>query len=515
MQRDGQSISIWHAIGDVPQEKPLADDVRTEVCIVGAGIAGLTTAYLLAREGKRVVVLENEGVAAGQTGRSTAQLSTACDDRYADMEELHGISGAQIIAESFRAAIDKVEEIARTEKIDCDFRRVDGYLFLPSDSGGSERLDEELEASRRAGLKDVESVARAPLPGFDTGRALRYPNQGEFDPVRYLAGLARAIERDGGVIYTNTRVTDVTREADTVRVTTEAGATVTADYAVVATNTPVNDRFAMHTKQAPYRTYVVGMRAPRGSVPAGQYWDDLDPYHYVRLQPMPSGADHQYDVVITGGEDHKTGQANDAEERYARLEAWTRERFPQVEATEFRWSGQVMEPVDGVAFIGRNPGDSSNVLIATGDSGQGTSHGTIAGILLTDLIQGRPNPWADLYAPSRKTLGSESLKEFVVEQANVVAQYADLVTGGDISSPAELAAGEGGIMRRGLSKIAVYKDETGAITERSAVCTHLGCIVHWNSGEKSWDCPCHGSRFDPRGRVLEGPAVGDLASVSE
>lgn len=515
MRTDGQTKSIWYDIGEPPPEQPLGNDLQTEVCVVGAGIAGLTTAYLLAREGRRVVVLEDKEISAGQTGRSTAQLSTACDDRYTEMEKLHGIGGAQVIAESFRTAIDKLEEIARVENIDCDFRRVDGYLFLPSDSGGQEHLDEELAASHRAGLKDVERVARAPLPSYDTGAALRFPRQGEFDPVRYLAGLARAIERDGGKIYTNTRVKDVTSEGGSVRVETEGGAVVTAEHVVVATNSPVNDQFAMHTKQAPYRTYVVGMRVPRGSVPAGQYWDDLDPYHYVRLQPMPSGANAEYDVILTGGEDHKTGQADDAEERYARLEAWTRERFPQVEGTEYRWSGQVLEPVDGVAFIGRNPLDESNVYIATGDSGQGTSHGTIAGMILTDLIQGRPNPWASLYDPRRKTLGAESLKEFIVEQANVAAQYADYITGGEISSVDELAAGEGGIMRRGLWKVAVYKDESGAVTERSAVCTHLGCIVRWNSGEKSWDCPCHGSRFDPRGRVIEGPAVSDLASVGE
>lgn len=516
MITDGESKSIWYDTGQPPQQMPLAGDTQADVAIIGGGIAGLTTAYMLAREGKRVVVLESKEVASGQTGRSTAQLSTACDDRYTEMEKLHGERGAQIIAESFRAAIDKLEEITKTENIDCDFERVDGYVFLPNDEGdGPEYLDEELAASHRAGLSDVEKVERAPLPGFNTGVALRYPRQGNFDPVRYLTGLARAIERDGGRIHTNTHVTEIKSEGDGkgVRIETEGGASVTADAVVVATNSPINDLFAMHTKQAPYRTYVVGMRVPRGSVPHGQYSDDLDPYHYVRLQSLPDNENAEYDVILTGGEDHKTGQADDAEERYARLEAWTRERFPAVEGTEYRWSGQVMEPVDGVAYIGRNPLDASNVFIATGDSGQGTSHGTIAGILLTDLIQGRDNPWATLYDPRRKSLGRESLKEFIVEQANVAAQYTDYVTGGDIASPDELTPGEGGIMRRGLSKIAVYKDESGAITERSAVCTHLGCIVSWNSGEKSWDCPCHGSRFDCKGKVIEGPAVSDLAAI--
>jgi glycine/D-amino acid oxidase-like deaminating enzyme len=260
------------------------------------------------------------------------------------MEKLHGAGGARIIAESFRAAIDKLEEITKIENIDCDFERVDGYLFLPSDSGGEEHLDEELAASHRAGLTDVEKVERAPLPGFDTGVALRYPNQGEFDPVRYVTGLARAIERDGGRIYTNTHVQEFKSEGETVTVTTEGGATVTAAHLVVATNSPIGNHVVMHTKQSPYRTYVVGMRVPRGSVPRAQYWDDLDPYHYVRLQSLPDNEHADYDVILTGGEDHKTGQADDMDERYARLEAWTRERFPMVEGTEYRWSGQVMEP---------------------------------------------------------------------------------------------------------------------------------------------------------------------------
>lgn len=529
MQTDGQSRSIWMDIGDVPEYKRLAEDTQTDVCIVGAGIAGLTTAYLLAREGVRVVVLEGRGISFGETGRSTAQLSNAVDDRYYEMEKLHGVDGARIIAESLTRAIDELERIVQEEKIDCDFERIDGYLFLPPDEGSPENLDRELEAAHRAGLTDVEKVSRAPLKDFDTGPALRFPRQGQFDPVRYLAGLARAITRDGGRIHANTRVSNITSDSGnkgTVRVETEGGASLTAKHVVVATNSPVNDRVTMHTKQAPYRTYVVGMRVPRGSVQKALYWDTLDPYHYVRLQAMPnetaaresdkSGSGRQsndvYDVVITGGADHKTGQEDDADRRYQELEQWTRDRFPMVEKTVYRWSGQVMESMDGVAFIGRNPGEK-NVYIVTGDSGQGTSHGTIAGILLTDLIQGRVHHWEKLYDPARKNLSASALSEFIVEQVNVAQQYADLVTGGDVSSVDEVAPGTGAIMRRGLSKVAVYRDESGTLHERSAVCTHLGCIVQWNSGEKSWDCPCHGSRFDAQGRVIEGPAKSDLAGV--
>lgn len=237
------------------------------------------------------------------------------------------------------------------------------------------------------------------------------------------------------------------------------------------------------------------------------YWDTLDPYHYVRLQPMKDGGG-EYDLLLVGGEDHKTGQASNTEERHASLEEWARERFPAMQRVEFTWAGQVMEAMDGLAFIGRNPLDKDNVFIVTGDSGMGMTHGTIAGILLTDLISGKENPWAKLYDPSRKTIRAAG--EFVKENLNVAAQYADWVTGGDVSSADEIAKDDGAILRRGLTKLAVFRDDKGTLHECSAVCPHLGCIVAWNSSEKTWDCPCHGSRFDKLGKVIVGPANTDL-----
>jgi Rieske Fe-S protein len=228
----------------------------------------------------------------------------------------------------------------------------------------------------------------------------------------------------------------------------------------------------------------------------------------VRLQTDKSKP--SYDILIVGGEDHKTGQANDGDERFAKLEQWTRERFTQGGEVEFRWSGQVMEPSDGVAFIGRNPLDDDNVFIATGDSGQGMTHGTIAGMLLTDLLQGRKNAWEDLYSPSRVTL--RAVADYASENLNVAGQYADYVTAGEIKSVDELTPGQGAIMREGLSKLAVYRDEGGTVHKLSAVCPHLGCIVAWNSTEKTWDCPCHGSKYRADGRVYQGPANSDLSS---
>jgi glycine/D-amino acid oxidase-like deaminating enzyme/nitrite reductase/ring-hydroxylating ferredoxin subunit len=506
---NGESVSVWMGTADAPPAGSLDGDSEAEVCVVGAGIAGLTTAYLLAREGRSVVVLDDGPVAGGETCRTTAHLVNALDERFYELERVFGERGARLAAESHTAAVDKIEEIVGAEEIDCDFVRLDGYLFVPPGQS-TEQLGRELRAAHRAGLDGVEYVERVPYEAYDFGQALRFPRQGQFHILRYLQGLTRAITRDGGRVFTRTHADEIkSLGADSARVRTSAGHTVNSRFVVVATNTPVNDLVAIHTKQAPYRTYVVGARVPKGGVPRMLLWDTPDPYHYVRIQEFDT-----HDILIVGGEDHKTGQADDMDERWRRLEEWSRERFPMIERFEYRWSGQVMEPVDGLAFIGRNPLDNENVLIATGDSGNGMTHGTIAGMLLTDLIAGRENPWAELYEPSRKP--TSSIRDFAQENLNVAAQYTDLATPGDVESADEVRPGEGAVLRRGLTKVAVFRDESGALHTRSAICAHLGCVVRWNPGEKSWDCPCHGSRYDPRdGHVVNGPAINGLAEASE
>jgi glycine/D-amino acid oxidase-like deaminating enzyme/nitrite reductase/ring-hydroxylating ferredoxin subunit len=505
---------IWTVTAQTPKYPPLKESTHADVCIVGAGIAGLTTAYLLVQEGKSVVLLDDGPIAGGMTAVTTAHLANAIDDRYVEIERLFGQDGARLAAQSHTAAIDRIQAIAVREYIDCDFERLDGYLFLPFGEK-EDVLDRELAAAHRAGLANVEKVLRAPLDSFNTGPCLRFPNQGQFHPLKYLAGLARAIDRDGGRIYCKSHAKRIDGGAPArIKVGRRE---VTADAVVVATNTPVNDLVAIHTKQAPYMTYVIGALVPTGSVAKALYWDTHDPYHYVRLQPYvptrSTAARPRYDVLIVGGEDHKTAHADDGAQRYARLEAWAHERFPMIREVKFTWSGQVMETVDGLAFIGRNPLDHDNVYIATGDSGMGMTHGTIAGILLTDLILGRENPWASLYDPSRKTLSAAG--EFVKENLDVAAQYSDLVTGGAVGSVDEIPLDSGAVIRRGLSKAAVYRDARGGLHERSAICPHLGCVVRWNSTEKTWDCPCHGSRFDKHGKVSNGPSNTDLARIKE
>jgi glycine/D-amino acid oxidase-like deaminating enzyme/nitrite reductase/ring-hydroxylating ferredoxin subunit len=502
--------SVWAATCKRPRTAKLTRDIEADVCIVGAGIAGLTTAYLLTKAGKDVVLLDDGVIASGMTEVTTAHLSDAIDDRFTEIERWHGERGAFLAAESHTAAIQRIESIVGELGIDCDFARLDGYLFR--DSGDPQDvLDRELAAARRAGLR-ARMVPRAPI-SFDTGPAICFPNQARFHPLKYLSAVASAIRHEGGRIYTNTHADHVEGGKDSH---VEVGRhKVRCDSVVVATNAPINDMFAIHTKQAPYMTYVIGVRVPKGSVTDALYWDTREAYHYVRLQPMESGTngDEEFDLLIVGGEDHKSGQADDTDHRHARLEHWARVRFPEMKEVEFTWGGQCMETVDGLAFIGRNPLDADNVFIATGDSGMGMTHGTIAGMLLTDLILGKKNPWETLYDPARKPVRAAA--QFAKENLNVAAQYVDWITPSEVESVREIQPGSGAVLRRGLSKVAVYRDGKGNCTEMSATCPHLGCIVHWNAAEQSWDCPCHGSRFTATGKVINGPSNVDLSPIED
>jgi glycine/D-amino acid oxidase-like deaminating enzyme/nitrite reductase/ring-hydroxylating ferredoxin subunit len=505
-----ETVSVWQDPRFDGHEEPPANREllpETEVCVVGAGITGLTVAYLLQRDGRQVQVLDAApGLAAGETGRTTAHLSKVLDDGFARLERLFGLEGARLAAHSHAAGIDCIEAIVDAERIDCDFERVDGFLVAEAPAQ-RELLQREAAAMRRADFDDLVEQHSLRLPEIlIDGPALRIPRQGAFHVQRYMAGMAQAFLRRGGHLAFGARVLSA-RGGKSAHVLLESGARLGARHIVVATNTPINDRVKMHTKQAAYRTYVVGMEIPRESFPPMLLWDMEDPYHYVR---RARGDAH--DVLLVGGEDHKTGQADDAASRYQRLEDWARTRFPMAGATQYRWSGQVMEPVDSLGFIGRNPFDDDNVYIATGDSGHGMTHGTIAGMLISDLIAGRANPWEGLYDPARKTLRAAGT--YLNENANFVGHMVrDWIRGGEVHQRSEIAPGEGAILREGLSTLAVYRDPQGELHELSAVCTHLGCVVQWNSGEKSWDCPCHGSRFSVEGEVLNGPAKVGLHPV--
>jgi glycine/D-amino acid oxidase-like deaminating enzyme/nitrite reductase/ring-hydroxylating ferredoxin subunit len=505
----GKSISPWLASVAPLDLFRLQSDARADVCVVGAGIAGLSTAYELARAGRSVIVIDQARIGDGMTGRTTAHFTNAFDDRYARMIEVHGLQATQLLAESHTHAIERTAAIATAERMECELERIDGYLFAPS-GGSTAVLEAELDAAEIAGVRGVELMERAPL-GFDTGPALRFPDQLQLHPLKYLHGLARAILRMGGRIYTHTHA-DTIEGGPGARVQTEHGPQITASSIVVATNSPVNDLAVIHSKQSAWQTYAITVRMPCDLIQRALYWDTGDPYHYLRLGARHSdGVPH--DLLIVGGEDHRTGQEDNTDERWTRLEAWVRVRFPSAGAVVDRWSGEVLEPADGVAYIGRNPIDYDNVFVVTGDSGNGMTHGVIAGVLLRDLIDGKENPWTDLYDPARYSLRAAGtlLKENLI----AARTYAAWLAPGEADRVEKIPRGHGAIVRRGLKMLAVYVDDEGHAHTCSAACPHMGAVVRWNHSEKSWDCPCHGSRFDALGKVIHGPAIADLAQPVE
>ena len=507
----GTHLSYWTDSVEPLKFSPLQNAITADVVVVGAGISGMSVAYNLAKSGKEVVVLEDGYVGSGETGRTTAHLVNALDDFYTYIEKYHGEEGARLAAESHTEAINFIERVTQAEGIACDFERLDGYLYLhPSDE--RKTLEEEFDATNRSGI-NTELLEDTPGLAEVESISLHYPNQGQFHPMKYLKGLTEAFIRLGGKVYTETHVNDIKEKELKAN-----GFVVNANHIVVATNSPVNDRVTMHTKQYPYRTYVVGVKIPKDAVKHALWWDTGDheskwdnmPYKYTRLQNL----DEEFDLIICGGEDHKTGQADDEgvleEDRYNALIEFVKSNFPASQEVVYKWSGQVLEPLDAMAYIGKNPGND-HVYIATGDSGNGMTHGTIAGMLISDLINGKENPWAKLYDPSRITL--KVTGDYLKEAGNMAAQYVDLVTGGDVDSANEIKNGEGAIIRSGIKKVAVYRDEVGQLHSYTAICPHLGCVVQWNADEKSFDCPCHGSRFTCKGEVINGPAASDLERV--
>lgn len=510
-ETSGANTSYWLASVQPMSTGKLTRDIETDVVVVGGGIAGVSVAYNLCLSGYKTALVEDGNIGSGETGRTSAHLVSALDDRFYDLEEMYGSESTRIIAESHSRAIDFIEENIEREAIDCDFERVPGYLFLHRNDR-HDALILEFEAAKKAGL-DVEELKE--IPGVnEQGRSLRFSRQAQFHPLKYVKGLCEAIIERGGEIYTNTHAQEINSDG----IITEEDHRITAKHIVVATNSPVNNKLMLHLRQYPYRTYVVAMHVKKGALPHALWWDtgdpevnaDFQPYHYVRVQPY----DDQYELLIVGGEDHQTGLADATDQgpemlRYARLEQWARKRFP-VENTIYRWSGQVMETIDALGYIGRNPLDKDNVYVVTGDSGNGLTNASIAAILIPALIEGKDHPWKELYSPSRFKLFTAG-KVFVKEVIGGMTDYLKTRpkdTGRH--ALAELHSGEGKIIEMRGRKYAVYKDDRNMLHFVSAECTHLKCVVKWNGDEKTWDCPCHGSRFTFEGKVINGPANDNL-----
>ncbi len=512
----GTHVPFWiDSVAPIKFEE-LTSDKKTDVVIVGGGIAGITIAYCLVLSGKKVVLIEDGFIGSGETSRTTAHLVTALDDRYYELERVHGKENAKIIAESHSKAIDFIEKTVNEESIECDFERLNGYLFLhPTDKIDS--LENEYEAILHTDLS-VEKVAF--VPGIaQLNKALKFNKQAQFHPLKYLKALSEIIVEKGGEIYTRTQAKEI--NSDGVEVS--GGYKIHAENVVVATNSPVNNMFSMHLKQYAYRTYVIGAKIKKGFLPRALWWDTGDfsanssmpPYHYARIQKY----NDSHDLLIIGGEDHPTGLADaenkPEEERYKALEDWARTFFPIMEEVVYKWSGQVLEPMDSLAYIGRNPFDEKNIFIATGDSGNGLTHATIAGMLITDLINGKENKLEKIYDPSRFKLFSSG-NVFLKEVVGGAVNYLKTKPGSkDEIAPNEIPVNEGRIIRKKEKRYGAYRSEDNYIHYVSAECTHLGCIIKWNNDEKSWDCPCHGSRFSYKGKVLNGPANKALVYFKE
>lgn len=509
IDQEGAAASLWHVVQEFPPLTPLEGDTRCDVLVIGAGSGGLLSAYLLAKEGRDVLVVDAAPtVAGGESGRTTGHLNTYPDDGLSTFAKTHGDEGLRLFHESHTAAVDLIEQIIRDEGIDCDFERCEEYLFVAPEGKGDAYLDEELLAAHRIGWKDVRFVERAPM-AVDTHACLLLPNQAHYDAGRFFSGLATVLERRG-VRLRRARVGD---DLTGDHAQTDRGR-ITFQHVVTATNTPINppvaDLALIHARQAPYRTYVVAFDVEPGAIPHAQWSDTLDTYHYVRVQRLAEGRD----ALIVGGEDHKTAHHNDGAERLERLERWARERWPAAGRVLARWSGQCMEPHDGAAFLGKNPGDDEGVTIITGDSGQGLTHTAIGALIARDRVLGRANPWATFYKPTREPMALGSTGTLLKENVDVTLQYREYLTGGDVKSRDDVRPGCGAILREGLKKLAVYRADDGSLHEHSAVCPHMGCIVAWNALEKSFDCPCHGGRYAPvDGQVLNGPATRGLAEA--
>ncbi len=493
----GSTPSVWRATAQRRTFPPLRQDLVVDVAIIGAGITGLTAAERLMAAGLSVAVVEMREVGAGESGQTTAHLTELTDTHYSVLENDFGIEGATLVGRTHRDAIEHISHLINKYTIQCGFERVPAYLY----SERKKDLDwvrEELDAARRAGVWG-EWALRIPLP-FAKGGA-RFPNQAQFHPLRYLWRLAEALSRGGVQIFEHTKALRVVEE-ELCQVETEHGL-IAADNVLVSANIPVNN-WAMTIPSLPaYRTYAIA--APFNVDLEGLYWDTDDPYHYTRAQDIDGRR-----MLIVGGEDHKVGAVVDTDQCFARLEEYLDDRFV-TGPVEYRWSGQIIEPVDGLPLIGQNILES-RVYISSGYSGNGITWGTAGGTIVADMMLGRPTPYADLYSPSRFTLLA-SAKDLITENVDYPRYFVlDRLTSIDVTAKSmdNVPAGEGRIVAIDGETYAVYRHASGELRALSPVCTHAGCDVRWNKAEATWDCPCHGSRFSSEGHVLNGPAVRDL-----
>lgn len=495
---------FWTTTAEVARYSALAADDAVDVVVVGGGITGLTAAYLLSRASKRVVVLERDRCGNVDTGHTTAHLTMVTDTRLSDLVKQISREHAQAVWDAGLAAINQIDEIVRSHGIDASLEWVDGYLHAPvTQKDDAPSLEDDAALARELGF-DAEYLSAVPLVGRP---GIRFDGQARVHPRQYLAGLAAAIVDAGGRIHEHSSADEF---CEAPRAVKSNNHTIRCDDVVLATHNPLVGLAGLvgsalfQTKLALYTSYAVAARVPAGTVPDALWWDTANPYTYIRVQPA---SDH--DVVIVGGEDHKTGQHQDPQGCYERLIGHLGALVPSASVTH-RWSGQVIETPDGLPYIGQS---AEHQYLATGFAGNGMTFGTLAAMMVSDAILGRRNPWSELFDPGRKALGWAGW-EYIKENADYPYYLIrDRFAGTQGQSLRAVKRGEGKVITHKGSTVAASRNAAGTVTLRSAYCTHMGCLVHWNTAERTWDCPCHGSRFAPDGTVISGPAEAPLSDV--
>jgi glycine/D-amino acid oxidase-like deaminating enzyme/nitrite reductase/ring-hydroxylating ferredoxin subunit len=501
-------LPYWIDSAAFPVFHKLNRDLHADVVVIGGGITGLTTAYLLATTGRSVVLLERDRCAQVDTGHTSAHLTMVTDARLSELASAFGKTHAQAVWDAGLAAINEIDSIVREHDIACAFEWVSGYLYAP-DGQADDRQINEFEDDARLATElgfDADFISDVPFVG---GPGVHFENQARFHPRKYLVGLAHAFRESGGQIFEHSAAEEF---SDAPRGVKANGHWVHASEIVIATHNPLVGVAGMtsatlfQTKLALYTSYVVAGRvASDAGIPDALFWDTGDPYHYLRVERH---RDHS--LIIFGGEDHKTGQAEDTTACYDRLERQLTRWIPEIELTH-RWSGQVIETPDGLPYVGRM---ADHQYAATGFAGNGMTFGTLAAIMITDAITGRQNPWAELFDPGRAAI-RRGLWDYLKENTDYpYYMLRDRFAGAEGRSLRSVRRGQAKIIEHNGEKVAAHRDPAGTLTLLSATCTHMGCLVRWNDAERSWDCPCHGSRFTTDGAVISGPAEKPLAEVS-